>query len=187
MSCFSCFRLIHSVCHCVHCGPSDTQFMERHSCGYLPTCRSSVEYKLYTRYAYSIGLSAIKVIYPADYSDWSSERVRSALWAMKFIWIVFLKNFITSSSLQRLVFMRFISVHLMTIYNTITSKMQKKLKYAWLFEMIVGVLTTCHTQYTWGRSICIFLFNRTTLQVFVTYLIKGKVFPLQARCGPEGG
>jgi hypothetical protein len=25
-----------------------------------------------------------------------------------------------------------------------------------LFEMIVGVLTTCHTQYTWDRSICIF-------------------------------
>jgi len=21
-----------------------------------------------------------------------------------------------------------------------------------LFEMIVGVLTTCHTRYTWGRS-----------------------------------
>ena len=39
-----------------------------------------------------------------------------------------------------------------------------------LFEMIVGVLTTCHTQYTWDRSICIFLFNRTTFQVFVTYL-----------------
>ena len=38
-----------------------------------------------------------------------------------------------------------------------------------LFEMIAGVLT-CHTQYTWDRSICIFLFNRTTLQVFVTYL-----------------
>jgi len=36
--------------------------------------------------------------------------------------------------------------------------------------MIVGVLTTCHTQYTWDRSICIYLFNRTTLQVFVTYL-----------------
>jgi len=36
--------------------------------------------------------------------------------------------------------------------------------------MIVGVLTTCHTQYTWDRSICIFLFNRTALQVFVTYL-----------------
>jgi len=31
-------------------------------------------------------------------------------------------------------------------------------------------LTTCHTQYTWDRSICIFLFNRTTLQGFVTYL-----------------
>jgi len=39
-----------------------------------------------------------------------------------------------------------------------------------LFEMIVGVLTTCHTQYTWDRSIYIFLFNRTTLPVFVTYL-----------------
>jgi len=36
--------------------------------------------------------------------------------------------------------------------------------------MIVGVLTTCHTQHTWDSSICIFLFNRTTLQVFVTYL-----------------
>ena len=39
-----------------------------------------------------------------------------------------------------------------------------------LFEMIVGVLTTCHTRYTWDRSLCVFLFNRTTLQVFVTYL-----------------
>ena len=41
-------------------------------------------------------------------------------------------------------------------------------------EIIVGVLITCHTQYTWDRSICIFfflLFNRTTFQVFVTYLI----------------
>ena len=36
--------------------------------------------------------------------------------------------------------------------------------------MIVGVLTTCHTQYTWDSSTCIFLFNRTTLQVFITYL-----------------
>ena len=25
-----------------------------------------------------------------------------------------------------------------------------------LLKMIVGVLTTCHTQYTWDRSICIF-------------------------------
>jgi len=36
--------------------------------------------------------------------------------------------------------------------------------------MIVGVLTTCHTQYTWHSSICVFLFIRTTPQVFVTYL-----------------
>ena len=39
-----------------------------------------------------------------------------------------------------------------------------------LFEMIVGVLTTCHTQYTWNRRICVSLFNRTILQVLVTYL-----------------
>ena len=36
--------------------------------------------------------------------------------------------------------------------------------------MTVGVLTTCHTQYTSDSSICVFLFNRTTLQVFVTYV-----------------
>ena len=36
--------------------------------------------------------------------------------------------------------------------------------------MIVGVLTTCHTQYTSDSSICLFLFNRTTLQIFVTHL-----------------
>ena len=39
-----------------------------------------------------------------------------------------------------------------------------------LFKMFVGVFSTCHTQYTWDSSICIFLFNRTTLQVFVPYL-----------------
>ena len=126
VSCPSCFCLIHSACHCVHCGPSDTQFMKRHSYGYLPTCRISVEYKLYTRYAYSIGLSVGKVIYPADYSDWSSERVRSALWALKFIWIIFKKKkFVISSSLQRLVFMIFVWVHLMTFYSTITSKVHE--------------------------------------------------------------
>jgi hypothetical protein len=42
--------------------------------------------------------------------------------------------------------------------------------YTGLFKMIVGVLITCHTQYTSDSSIYIFLFNRTTLQLFVTYL-----------------
>ena len=36
--------------------------------------------------------------------------------------------------------------------------------------MIVGVLTTCHTPISNVMCICFFLFNRTTLQVFVTYL-----------------
>jgi hypothetical protein len=39
-----------------------------------------------------------------------------------------------------------------------------------LLKMIVRVLTIRHTQYTWDRSTCIFLFIRITLQVFVTYL-----------------
>jgi len=43
-------------------------------------------------------------------------------------------------------------------------------KHRGLIEMIIRGLTTCHTQYTWDRSICISLFNRTTLRVFVTYL-----------------
>jgi len=44
--------------------------------------------------------------------------------------------------------------------------------YTGLFEMIVGVLTTCHTQYcTLELGVYVFfLFNRTTLQVFVPYL-----------------
>jgi len=60
------------------------------------------------------------------------------------------------------------------IYEVLTTRGWNKVKQAGtntgLFEMIVGVLTTCHTEYTWDRSICISLFNRTTLQVFVTYL-----------------
>ena len=43
--------------------------------------------------------------------------------------------------------------------------------YTGLFKMIVGDLTTCHKQYTWDRSVCVFLFNRTKLQDFVAYLI----------------
>jgi len=39
-----------------------------------------------------------------------------------------------------------------------------------LLKMTVGVLTTCHTQYTSDSSVCIYLFNRTKLQDFVTYL-----------------
>jgi hypothetical protein len=43
--------------------------------------------------------------------------------------------------------------------------------YTGLFKMIVGVLTTCHTQYTWdsSTSICIFLTEQHS-QVSVTYL-----------------
>jgi hypothetical protein len=40
--------------------------------------------------------------------------------------------------------------------------------YIVLFEMIDGVLITCHTQYTSDSSILIFfIFNRTTLQVLL--------------------
>jgi len=55
-----------------------------------------------------------------------------------------------------------------TVYSI--QYLHNMLVYTGLLKLIVGVLTTCHTQHTWDRSICIFLFNRTTLQVFVTYL-----------------
>jgi hypothetical protein len=43
--------------------------------------------------------------------------------------------------------------------------------YTGLLKMIVGVLTTCHTQYTWDRSVCIFFYLiEQNSQVFVTYL-----------------
>jgi hypothetical protein len=38
-----------------------------------------------------------------------------------------------------------------------------------LFEMIVGVLTTCHTQYTWDSSVCIFYLIEQHSKFF-TYL-----------------
>jgi len=50
----------------------------------------------------------------------------------------------------------------------VTSPNGKNLRsYIGLFEMIVGVLTTYHTL---EIEVCVFLFNRKTLQVFVTYL-----------------
>ena len=48
--------------------------------------------------------------------------------------------------------------------------LNRTVRCTWLFEIIIGVLTNCHTQYTWDSSICIFLFNRTTLRVLVTYI-----------------
>jgi len=30
-------------------------------------------------------------------------------------------------------------------------------EYTGLLRMIVGVLTSCHTQYTWDRSMCFFI------------------------------
>ena len=54
------------------------------------------------------------------------------------------------------------------IYHKLWSSLSWFCIYTGLFKMIVGVLTTCHK--TWDRSVCIFLFNTTTLLVFVTYL-----------------
>jgi len=75
----------------------------------------------------------------------------------------------------------FYSIHIFRMKNLMMASVGRNMhflsfsdktsiRYTGLFEMIVGVLTTCHTQYTSDSSIYIFLFNRTTLQVFVTYL-----------------
>ena len=39
-----------------------------------------------------------------------------------------------------------------------------------LLKMTVGVLTTCHTQYTSDSSICVYYLIEQRSQVFVTYL-----------------
>jgi len=55
------------------------------------------------------------------------------------------------------------------LFTASTTSLRNLLRHTGLFKMIVGVLTTCHTQCTWDRSIRFLLFNRTTLQVLVTY------------------
>ena len=85
--------------------------------------------------------------------------------------------------------------HKTKLQNYCQCNRQVLILYTGLFNMIVGVLTTCHTQYTWDSSICIFLFNRTTLQVFVTYLVGAlyvhhlwfyKHQPMMIRCYSPG-
>ena len=44
------------------------------------------------------------------------------------------------------------------IINILTDDKCDPLVNTGLFEMIVGVLTTCHTQYTWDTSICVFFY-----------------------------
>jgi len=64
-----------------------------------------------------------------------------------------------------------ISFHsLVDIFSLKSSQTNSWWAYTELLQTTVRVLTTCHTQYTWDKSICVILFNRTTLQVFVTYL-----------------
>ena len=66
------------------------------------------------------------------------------------------------------------------IFKTVLNRswVGSKVTYTGLFEMIVGILTTCHTQYTWDRSICIFYlieqhskFLLHTLQVLFIYTL----------------
>ena len=89
-----------------------------------------------------------------------------------------MKNLLTSAGIEPATF-RIVAQHLnhcataadpfwfrkITTYHYILADVNTR-----LFKMIVGVLTTCHTKYTSDSNICIFLFNRKTLQVFVTYL-----------------
>ena len=58
---------------------------------------------------------------------------------------------------------------------TACKKLACKYFFGWLsFYSVIWnifkILTTCHTQTTWDSRVCVFLFNRTILQVFVTYL-----------------
>jgi len=44
--------------------------------------------------------------------------------------------------------------------------------YTGLFEMIVGVLTTCHTQYTRDSSICIFFYLIEQHSMFLLHTLQ---------------
>ena len=66
-----------------------------------------------------------------------------------------------------------VDVSLWLLYITLGLTFKTLLPWSRTYRVIQNycrVLTTCRTKYTRDRSICIFLFNRTTLQVFVTYL-----------------
>jgi len=47
---------------------------------------------------------------------------------------------------------------IMTITQYILNYINPSSYYTGLFKMIVGVLATCHTQYTWDRSMCVFFY-----------------------------
>ena len=71
-----------------------------------------------------------------------------------------------------------VDVSLWLLYITLGLTFKTLLPWSRTYRVIQNycrVLTTCRTKYTRDRSICIFLFNRTTLQVFVTYL-KGALY-----------
>ena len=44
--------------------------------------------------------------------------------------------------------------------------------YRGLFDMIVGSLTTCHIQYTWGRSICVFFYLTEQHSTFLLHTLQ---------------
>ena len=46
------------------------------------------------------------------------------------------------------------------------------IEYTGLFEMIVGVLTTCHTQCTWDRSWCLYNHKGCTYRPSIRYVTK---------------
>ena len=66
-----------------------------------------------------------------------------------------------------------------------TSKKQMHLLWnTGLFEMIVGVLTTCHTQCTWDRSICVFFYLIEQHSKFL--LLTLQVLYMCTICGSTG-
>ena len=58
-----------------------------------------------------------------------------------------------------------IKLSLWLTYSTYSNAIKKRNK------TTTKKINVCQLHNTWDRSICIFLFNRTTLQVFVTYLV----------------
>ena len=96
------------------------------------------------------------------FAAWSQV---SSTWFPKDRITLFLLNKLAALILPNLVLALLTEISC-SCFPHLLQQLAANLHYTGLLQMIVGDLTTCHTQYTWDSSVCIFLFNRTTLPSF---------------------
>jgi len=102
----------------------------------------------------------MKIPYPSPASKGTQKKHRSYVFFFKKkVMLMYIINFIINSSTSWCLISS--SWHLFALEKGarplfLTNNRRIAFRNTGLFEMIVGVLTTCHTQHTWDRSICVF-------------------------------